>query len=377
MTAYDTIVIGVGAMGAAACDSLARRGLRVLGLERFGVPNTMGSHHGHTRAFRVAYAEHRDYVPLLREAREAWIELDTDADSPIYNECGLFYAGPKRCALMTATASSAQDHGIPMERLSGEDAFRRFPQFRLSDGDEALFEPQAGFLAAEGSVAAMAERALSAGADLRCEAVTGWSVAGGGVGVRTDRAEYHAGSLVVTAGAWTSRLLDSIGFALAVSRQALCWTWPKSPEDFSPDRFPVWAIETPLGIGYGFPRASGRPGIKTAIHAPGETVDPDASRAAPSSAETEPVLEILRDRVPRAGRLIASASCLYTNTIDGHFVLDRHPRHPNVVFAAGFSGHGFKFAPVLGEALADLAIDGITSRPIGFLCASRFGSASP
>lgn len=372
--AYDAIVAGVGTMGAAACAALAGRGARVLGLDASSIPNARSSHTGHTRVFRVAYSEHPDYVPLLKRAQAAWRALAEESGETLYRECGVLHLGPRRSASITRTAESARLHGLAHEELAGEALAAAFPQFRVPEGWSAILEPKAGWVAAEAGVSALAAQALRAGAELRAgEPVLEWRESGGGVLVRTPAGEHAADRFIVTCGAWSPRLLARIGVDLRVTRQVLVWVWPRRPEMFGDERFPVWAADTPHGHAYGFPFAPGRVGLKLALHERGAPTDPDALHRDLLPGDTEPLLRVLRDLIPDAhGPVLAHAACMYTNSPDGHFLIDRFPGSDRVVIAAGFSGHGFKFAPVIGEALADLALAGRTALPIGFLGLGRF-----
>ncbi|MCL4742157.1 MAG: N-methyl-L-tryptophan oxidase [Phycisphaerales bacterium] len=372
---YDVIVVGAGTMGAAACAAIARRGGRVLGIERATIPNDTSSHHGRTRVFRVAYSEHADYVPLLREARDRWIDLDARHGPGLYHETGVLYVGSPGSDMVEATAESARRHGIPCERLPADGVRARHPQFVMPSDWTGLFEPHAGYLVTDSCISAFAVDALRAGAHLVTgERVLQSSADAGGVHVRTDRAEYRAGALVLTAGARTGPLLAGMGVSLRVTRQVLLWVWPTRPDRFESGAMPTWAIDTAHGHAYGFPMERGRPGFKVAMHVRGEATDAETPDRALRPEDEAVLRRVIREHLPEAdGPTLAHAVCLYTNSPDGHFVIDRHPASERVTVACGFSGHGFKFAPVIGEALADLALEGRTARQIGFLGASRFG----
>jgi sarcosine oxidase len=374
----DVIVVGVGAMGSAACARLAARGARVLGLERFSIPHERGSSGGDTRLFRTAYFEHPDYVPLLRRAREGWAELEAAAGRRVFHETGLFYAGRADGTLIVDTLASARAYGVSVEQVG--DPARRFPWFRLPEGFAALFEPGGGFVLAGRAVEAFADVARDGGAVLReGEAVRSWSADDSGVRVKTDRAAYEGAKLVLTAGAWTPSLAPSLAGRLRVTRQVLGWVEPERTDRFAPPSFPCWAIEDPRdGLYYGFPplpadaRGPALAGLKVGLHVPGPTVDPDAADRTPSTADEAAFGSGLRRYVPAiTGPPTAMRVCLYTNTPDGDFLVGRLPGEDRVAIACGFSGHGFKFAPVIGEALADLALDGATTVPIGFLDPGR------
>jgi sarcosine oxidase len=379
---YDAIVLGLGAMGSAAACNLAVRGRRVLGLERFGPAHTRGSSHGHTRITRQAYFEHPDYVPLLREALDDWRWLERRSPGvPLLDLCGGVMVGPPGGPLVAGALRSAQLHGLPHDVFTPEEARRRFPAFRLGTNDVALFEPNAGYLFAERCVAAHRAEAKRAGAELRFEEpAVEWSSSGGRVTVRTAAGTYEAASLVVAAGAWLPKILENLGFELAIERQTVYWFAPLRAPDFAPGRFPVFIRECSDAHYYGIPATDGR-GVKVARHHGGVPADPDEPPADNSPGPHEAWLRsrLASDFPGGLGPLQGFQTCLYAKTADHHFVLDRDPAHENVIVASPCSGHGFKFASVIGRALADLATDGRTALPIGFLSMARFqeGTAAP
>lgn len=374
---YDIIVVGVGTMGAAACDALARRGARVLGLERFGIPHPMGAHHGQSRMFRMSYYEHPDYVPLLKESFTLWQDLEASSGTRLFRITGGLYMAREGGEMVRASTESARLHGLEHETLSHADLARRYPLFRLPEGYTGLHEPRAGFIVPELAVSAMASRALEHGATIRGhETVLDWTAGPDHVTVRTDRDTHHAGRLVFTCGAWTGTLLRDLGVNLLVTRQVMGWVWPPEPAPFALGRFPCWAIEHGDGsLHYGFPMLPWHAGLKVARHARGRSADPDTLDRRPVAEDESDFRPGLQRHLPTAdGPLLSMAVCTYTNSPDSHFIIDTYPRHPAVSVACGFSGHGFKFAPVVGEILADLALDGRTSRPAAFLGLSRFGA---
>jgi sarcosine oxidase len=380
MNRFDLIVVGVGAMGSSACFELARRGVRVLGLERFYIPHALGSSHGQSRMIRMAYYEHPDYVPLLRHAYERWHELEQISGQKLLYLTGGVYAGPETGDLVAGSLRSAREHGLPFELLDHAELARRYPQFQVPENWVAVHEPNAGFLLPERVIAAFAAAALRAGAELHGrERVTQWGTDESGVRVRTDRDEYHANHLIFCGGPWSSALVGDLGVELTVTRQVLAWVWPREPEQFALGRLPVWAIDHLDGtLHYGFPMMDDVPGLKVAHHGPGAATDPDRVARDPQPGDEQTFRPILREMIPVAdGPLLSMRVCMYTNSPDGHFIIDRHPRHPRVTIACGFSGHGFKFASVVGEILADLAIEGSTNLPAQFLQLSRFGPHKP
>ena len=374
---FDVIVLGVGAMGAAACWHLAQRGVRVLGVEQNGIPNSLGSSHGYSRAIRLAYFEHEDYVPLLKRAWQLWQDLEHVSGQTLLYKTGCLYLGPPDSELTRGSRQAAQTHGLPHQALSRETIADRFGQFNVPDDYVGLFETLGGTLRPELSIATMAGEALKHGAILHGNTtVTQWEASPGGITVQTAAGEtYHTAHLVISGGAWSSRLIDSLGVPLTVTRQVLGWVWPQMPSRFTLGAgFPTWAIEHGDEFHYGFPMLPDNPGFKIARHSPlGEITTPETVRRAATREDEETFRPALARFFPLAdGPTLAVRTCLYTNSPDGHFILDRHPDHSNVTVACGFSGHGFKFAPVIGEALADLATSGTTDLPISFLGLERF-----
>lgn len=379
---YDAVILGLGSFGSAAAAVLASRGKKVLGLDRFSIPNAVGSHHGHSRVFRSAYFEHPDFVPLLRHALGMWGELNRRHGGGIFFQTGALYAGPRGCATVEGAAESARLHRLDVQRLTPAEVSGRFPAFHLPPAFDALWEQDAGMIVPEAAVGAFAREALADGADLRGhEEVIDWSADSSGVRVRTRHAVHHADSLVIAAGAWSSRVVADLGLTLRVTRQAVAWYWPRRPDLFARGVFPVWAVESEDGrFHYGFPMVQNPPGLKVALHGHGNEVDPDHPDLTGKNddQEQDQIRDVLRRFLPEAdGPLLSRSACLYTNSPDGNMILDLHPGHPNVALVCGCSGHGFKFAPVVGEMLADLATAGRTHHRAAFLGLSRFTTPPP
>ncbi len=374
---YDVIVVGVGAMGSSACYHLARRGLRVLGLERFDIPHTMGSSHGYTRIIRLAYYEHPSYVPLLRRAFDLWRDLEAESGDALLHVTGSIDAGPEDDWVFAGSLASCREHGLAHEVLDHDALADRFPGYRLPPGHFALFQPEGGFLTPEACIVAQTNGATAAGATIRArEPVLEWREEPGGVAVRTERGTYRADQLVLAAGAWMGKLWD-LPPALAVpERQVLGWFQPLRPERFAPATFPVFNLAVEEGRYYGFP-IFGVPGFKLGrYHHLDERVDPDAFDREPNAAD-EAILRVVTERYfpDAAGPTVGLRACMFTNTPDEHFIIDRHPAHERVVVASPCSGHGFKFASVVGEILADLVQRGESRHEIGWLRANRFARA--
>jgi sarcosine oxidase len=368
---YDTIVIGLGAMGSAAAYHLARRGQRVLGLDAYEAGHTLGSSHGETRIIRMAYFEHPDYVPLLRRAWQLWEELERESATRLLHQTGGLFIGPPDGDLVAGSLRSAREHSLPHSLLQADEIRHRFPSFAVRDGEQGLFEERAGVLLAERCITTHLDLAARAGANLRHgEAVRGWSVGKDGEAlVQTERGRYLAGTVLVTAGAWAGHLLGSLGLPLQPERMPLFWFAPqRNPERFELGRLPVWIYQDPgFGEFFGTPHVEW-PGVKAGKHHTGEFVDPNTVDRQVAARDEAPIRAFLERCMPDlAGEVRLGKICLYTDTPDGHFVVDRHPEWPNVVFAAGFSGHGFKFATVIGEILADLATTGQATADADFL----------
>jgi len=374
---FDVIVAGVGGMGSAVAYHLARRGKRVLGLERFDIPHEMGSSHGITRVIRLVYSEHPSYVPLLRRAYELWDELERRAGERLLHLTGCVDASPPGGAIFEGSRRAAQEHGLAHEVLSGVELRHRFPGFQLPPDTMALLQPRAGFLLAERCLVAHVEAAQAEGAEIRArEPVEGWEVMRDGVRVRTARDVYEASALVVTAGAWAGSLVDRLKGLVTAERQVLAWFQPLKPELFTPERCPVWQFDAQEGRYYGLP-VFGVPGFKVGrYHHLEERVDPDRVDREPNQAD-ETILRTFVERYfpQAAGPTMAMKVCLFENSPDEHFIIGRDPAHPQVSFAAGFSGHGFKFCPVVGEIMADLVERGSTPHDVSLFDPARFQAA--
>jgi sarcosine oxidase len=365
-------------MGSAALLHLARRGARVLGLERYDVPNTQGSSHGATRIIRLAYFEEPAYVPLLRRAYELWDDLQRAQGETLLVQNGCLDIGPPDGHVIAGADRAAHEHGVPVERLDAGDIARRFPGFRVPAGYVGLLDPAGGFLLPERCVVAHAEQAQAAGAVIRArEGVLAWESRADGIHVRTERGTVVAQRLVLAAGAWMEKLGAAPPGLLVPERQALAWFQPRRPELFSPAACPVWIVDAPTGQFYGFP-VHGIPGFKLGrMNHLGETVDPDAFDREPGPSD-EALLRAFADEwfPEAAGPTMSLATCLFTNTPDAHFVLDLLPQDERVVVVSPCSGHGFKFSSVVGEIAADLALEGATRHDIGFLRLARFAGTA-
>lgn len=374
---YDAIVVGVGGMGSAALYHLARRGLRVLGIEQFDVPHELGSSHGESRIIRLAYAEDPGYVPLLRRAYALWRVLEAGAGEKLLIITGGVDAGTEDSATVRGSLASCEQHDLPHERLDAAELTRRFPGYRLPDDMVAVYQPDAGFLNPERCVIAHAAAARKSGAELRTrERVLRWQANDIGVEVGTEQGTYRAKKLVVSAGPWSRTLVPALQTLAVPERQVMLWTKPLKPERFECGAFPVFNMEAHEGRFYGYPIYGAIPGFKIGkYHHRHERIDDiDTMDRAVHAEDEEALREGIRRYFPDAdGPMLAMKPCIFTNSPDEHFILDVLPDHPNVAIAAGFSGHGFKFCSVVGEIMADLAVDGATKHDVSLFRLARFG----
>jgi len=374
MSLFDVVVCGLGAMGSAALRELSRRGLRVLGIEQFTPGHDRGSSHGATRIIRLGYFEHPSYVPLLRRAYELWRELEELSGKRLLHITGIAEIGPPDGALINGVLASVSTHALRYELLSASELMRRIPAFQLPPQYQAVIQPDGGFLAAEPSIHAMLALARSCGAEIRIgETIRAIEPSPAGVRIITDRARIDAGAAVVAVGPWIKAMLPGLRAPLRVTRQVMAWFAPGDPEQFRPGRFPVFLLESRHGIHYGFP-LDGDGLVKVAKHHHrDETVDPETCDRTISIADEGLIRAALVDHLPGAnGHRTAAASCLYTVAPDGDFVVDTLPGHPHVLIASPCSGHGFKFAPVVGEILADLATKSAQRHEISRFSLKRF-----
>lgn len=375
---YDAIVIGVGGMGSATLFELAKRGRHVLGLEQFELVHSLGSSHGRTRVIRKAYYEHPNYVPLLHRAYERWYELEQRVGRTLFVECGCLNIGAESSELIQGVRQACAEHRLPVDALTAGEIRSRFPPLQFLEPYVGLLEKQAGFLLVEECVRAHIAAASRAGAVIHeRETVRRWSPTGGGIEIETDRDRYLADWLVVTAGPWATKILADLQIPLTVMRQTPFWFATADDALFRRDRFPIYMADTPEGYFYGFPVIDAD-GHKIARHygQPELSAPEQIDRLVHESDEAD-VRTFIRRHVPLAdGARRAASVCTYTLTPDRHFILDRHPAHDRVAIAAGFSGHGFKFASVVGEIMADLIETGATRYPIDMFRLHRFKRAS-
>jgi sarcosine oxidase len=370
---YDAIVIGVGGMGSATVYELARRGLRVLGVERYDIPHDLGSSHGVNRIIRLAYWEHPSYVPLLRRAYERWRELENRSGERLLYITGSIDAGAPDSRAFSGSVRSCELHGLAHDVLDAAALNRRFPGYRLAPSMMAVYQADGGFVLSERAIVNYVDAAHALGAEVHArDAVRDWTPSGAGFVVRTERGEYRGARLVLTAGPWMSQLVPQLKPLARPERQVLLWAQPRRPEVFRLGAFPVCNLQAPEGHFYGFP-IFGNPGFKIGrYHHLHQQVEADRTDRQIHDEDEAVLRDGIRRYFPDAdGPTMAMKTCLFTNSPDEHFILDRVD---GVTIAAGFSGHGFKFCSVVGEILADLAIDGATRWDLDLFRLSRFAS---
>jgi sarcosine oxidase len=372
---FDVVVVGVGGMGSATVYELAKRGKRVLGLERFDIPNDQGSSHGVNRIIRLAYYEHPSYVPLLRRSYELWEEIAQRAGEKLLYTTGSIDTDAEYGEVFSGSLESCRIHDIPHEVLDSSETNKRFPGYNLPMGHYSLFQPAGGFLLSERCIVDYSNVAMSLGAEIHArEAVLGWEETGAGsITIRTERGSYEAESLVITAGAWAEKLVPGLSGLAVPERQVLGWFQPVDSAVFSPERFPVFNAMFKEGRYYGFP-VFGIPGVKIGrYHHLEEHVDPDTVERGVTQEDEEILRVAVRRYFPTAdGPAMMMKTCMFTNSPDEHFIIGKVAGHSQVSFAAGFSGHGFKFCSVVGEIMAELAVSGETQHDIKMFRPERF-----
>jgi sarcosine oxidase len=369
LSSYDVIVVGLGGMGSAAAFHLAARGERVLGLEKFGPAHSHGASHGGSRIIRQSYFESPEYVPLLLRSYDLFDQLATDSGREVIRLTGGVMVGRPETRTVAGSRASAEQWGLEHEMLDATDLRKRFPTLAPKPGEVALYEAKAGFVRPEETVAAHLDLAAAKGAELHFdEPMTSWEPTGDGVRVHTASGSYTAGHLVITPGPWAPELLADLGVPFQIERQVQFWFQPRGGvAPFEPERHPIYIWEDADGGQiYGFPAIDGPDGgAKIAFFRRGGPTTPDTLDTEVHPGEIADMVEYCGQRLPDLpGRFLRGEPCMYSNTPDEHFVIARHPAYDAVTVACGFSGHGFKFVPVVGEILADLAQCGSTVHPI-------------
>jgi sarcosine oxidase len=380
-SSFDAIVIGIGTMGAPACYYLAKRGYKVLGIEQFDITHEFGSHAGQSRIIRKAYFEHPAYVPLLNKAYENWKTLEDETNEQVYYQTGVAYFGRHDETILKGVKLSSDQYNIPVEKIDIASSKKRFSQFTIPENFDTLFEPEAGFIMPEKAIKLYTGQAIKHGAGIHThEKVMDWKKTGNQIVVNTAKNSYYCNRLIITAGAWSGNMIPGIAGKIEVTRQFVAWVKPKKWEDYTLNNFPCWLIDDEKpGCYYGFPILPpdkfGEPhGLKIACHYPGSVTNADNVNRQNTEEDIENIRYALDKYLPGTfNGLVTTKTCLYASLPDENFIIDKLPGfEDHVTIACGFSGHGFKFASVVGEVLADLALEGTTQQPIEFLNARRF-----
>jgi len=372
MKRFDAIVVGCGAMGSSVSFNLARRGLRVLTLERFNLNHEYGSSHGRTRVIRLAYFEDPRYVPLLRRAFASWDELAKRSGLEIIKRTGGLMIGKEDDRLVTGVLRSAREHSLPHKLLAARDVMGQFKALRLDDAHCAVYEDNAGILFPDRCIASFVSLAQESGCEFHFgERVTRWKPHPNGVEVETEKGTFEAASLVFAAGAWLGSLLPRL-LPLTCERQVQFWFEPPTGGAFAAERLPIFIMEENSShYFYGIPDVGH--GVKVARTHGGTPVDPERMERKVTDSDLAPVKSFIERRLPGLKPIpTASAPCIYTNTPDSNFVIDFHPQDERVLLISACSGHGFKFSSVVGEVAADLLTLRKPALDISFLRIGRF-----
>ena len=372
---YDVAVVGLGGMGSAIIAQAAKRGASVIGLEQFTRGHDLGSSSGKSRMIRKAYFENPAYVPLLLRAYDLWRELERETGQELLRLTGLLMVGKKDCEIIAGATRAAREHSLPFESFTAPQIRSRFPMLKVLDEEMGVYEPDGGVLDPERAICAHLNVAEAAGAQTRFEAaMESWEPTAAGFTIRlANGTTVTTRALVLSLGAWFKNALEKLGVTVRVQRNVQTW-FESAADVYAAPNFPPFLLDreglpAPL---YGFPDFGD--GVKAAFHSYGDLTDAaNFNRMVDATRDIEPIMRAMEDWMPGAATALRSAKpCLYTITPDGHFVVDRHPEHPRLVLCGGFSGHGFKFAPVIGEIGADLALEQGTRHEIEFLSLRRF-----
>jgi sarcosine oxidase len=369
---YDVIVLGGGTMGLACAWELAKRGKRSLVLEQFGLVHDRGAHSGQTRIFRHAYAEGAEYIPLVMRADRLWEDLESEAGTKVLHRVGgLEMAAPGHQHARRARESAAQ-YSIDFQWLTPAEVRKTWPIIHIPDDWEAGFGSRAGFLDVESALNAFVRCARDGGVELMPNtAAISWGASTQGVWVTTREGRFEGNALIITAGPWAARVLEELRLPLTIQRKVQWWFEVQDAGIYAPDRFPIFITDSAAGEIYGFPIFRS-PGLKIGNHSGSLPTDPDLVNRSVTDEENRDVASFAsRFFQGVTPRILNYSVCLYSRTPDENFILDRHTEWPNVVVGAGFSGHGFKFAPAIGEHLVSLALDR-NERPRDIFRLSRY-----
>ena len=372
---YDVIIVGAGSMGMAAGYYFSKKGKKTLLIDSYIPPHNSGSHHGETRIIRYAYAEGEEYVPFILRAKELWSDLEKETQKQLFLPTGVLSVGDEKSDFIQNTISSSNSYSLPLDVMNASDIHRRWPGITIPGDFIGCFEPTSGVLKCEEIIKAYQQLAeIHGAAVLTNSRVTDITVHNGNVTVKTDHQTFHAEALVLTTGAWAQQLLSILDLKLPLSPVRKTFAWFEAEEQqFAQQHFPVFAFETPQGLYYGFPSIDGA-GLKVGRHDGGEPFNLDEPLVdfGGRAGDKADLVQFLRQYMPAVHQLKFGKTCKYTMTPDEKFIIDLHPKYPNVAIAAGFSGHGFKFSSAVGEALCHLIISGKNDVDISQFSIKRF-----
>ncbi|MCF2649326.1 N-methyl-L-tryptophan oxidase [Niallia circulans] len=375
MLNYDVIVVGAGSMGMAAGYYLSLTGKKVLLLDSHNPPHDKGSHHGETRIIRHAYGEGEEYVPLALKAQELWYELERETGKQFFLKTGVLTVGKESSSSIKNIISSSKRFSLPIEIMSAEDIKDRWPGITVPSGFIGCYEPTSGVLRCEESIDAYRELAILNGVTiLTNNRVTSITANAESVEVSTNSDSFIANSLILSAGAWSNQLLAMLDLELPLNPVRKTFAWFDVDEAiYGENIFPAFAFDTPNGYYYGFPSIQ-KVGLKVGRHDGGTTINPDEAMTTfgEEVGDQEDLTQFLKNFMPSTGKLLYGKTCTYTLTPDEDFIVDLHPKHPNIAIAAGFSGHGFKFSSVIGKILSELIINRRTNENIDLFAIERF-----
>lgn len=370
---YDVVVVGVGSMGASACYYLSQKGYQILGIEKETIPNENGSHSGKTRIFRKAYFEKSDYVPLLNQAHQGWIDIENQHNIKLLESTGLLYAGKKHSEIIKGVKESASKYNLNVQVIKNNNLKNWYPSFQFPSDFEILLERDAGFIYTDKTIETLKNFSINNGAVIKSnEEVINWETQkNGNIKIKTSKRTYYSKKIVFCSGAWSSKLLP--GLKLDITKQDLFWIEDSNLKSYQKNIFPCWIIDDPKinGSIYGFPvdlssKDDFNRKLKFAHHTKGRIINPD--NFYPNDNVDPEILEIVEQYIPNLNpQRIDHKSCMYCNSIDNDFYLDFFKNNKNIVVAAGFSGHGFKFVPIIGKIISELIDKGKTNHNIDFL----------
>ena len=366
---YDCIVLGVGGVGSATLFAAARRGWNVLGIDRFGSAHDRGSSHGRTRIIRTAYFEHPNYVPLAQRSWQEWEKIQSASDIRLLQKTGLLQVGDPEGEVLSGLLASAEQYQLSIQQLSAESAMQRFPAFKIDNSQRCIYEDDAGFLLIENCVAKLIQLAKNLGAEFvpNTQIETVNVNADGTIKLVAANEEFLTHRLIVTIGTWACELLGSLPFDIQIIRKQQQWFQFDRVDIKYQNGFPAFLFEEDFGCFYGFPEIDYL-GMKVAEHSGGQPLDDPLALDRQCNEDDVKITEEFIDRrfdFTRR-RLVHHSVCMYSMSRDQHFIIDHHPENDRIVFAAGLSGHGFKFAPVIGQRLVDM-LDGKTDPIFEFL----------